>query len=404
MPVYMFKGRRYDTGGTVAGERFAMNKQALAATLRTENVLPVRIAEKGKQVEFRLPGRSGVSAKDLALFTRQFSVMLDAGLPLVQGLGIMAEQQEKPVFRDALRQIREDVEGGSTLAEAMRKHPKIFDNLFVNMIAAGEAGGVLDVILTRLSVFVEKAVKLKRAVLSASVYPSVIVAVAVIIVFVIMVWVIPVFATLFEGLNAPLPLPTRIVMKTSAFMSQFSIPIIVLAVLSMLGVRYYYKTESGQLRIDGLLLRAPAFGVVLKKIAIARFSRTLSTLIASGIPILDGLEITAHTAGNSVIRNAILRIRKEVSEGKTVVEPMKRSGIFPPMVSQIVGVGEQTGELDQMLEKLADYYEEESDSAIANFLTMLEPMMIVFLGVVIGGIVISMYLPIFTLIGRMASN
>lgn len=403
MPVYAFRGRRYDTGGTVEGHRFAQTKQSLAASLRTEKIMPITITEQGKEFSFPWPG-SGVSAKEIALFTRQFSVMLDAGLPLVQSLSIMAEQQENRVFQNVLHQVREDVEGGATLSEAMSRHPKVFDQLYTNMIAAGEAGGILDVILQRLAVFVEKYVKLKSSVVSALVYPSVIVLVAVVIVFIIMIWVIPVFATLFEGLRAPLPMLTRMTMSTSAFMSQFAIPIVVAVLLLAVGIRYYYQTEQGRLTIDRLLLSAPLLGPVLRKISTARFSRTLGTLLASGIPILEGMEITARTAGNKVIENALMRARREIEEGKTLVDPMRRAGVFPPMVTQMVGVGEQTGELDQMLQKLADYYEEEADSAIANFLTLLEPVMIVFLGVIIGGIVISMYLPIFTLIGRMSAG
>lgn len=402
MPVYQFRGRQYESGGIIKGERFAHNKQALAATLRDERILPVSISEKS--TELSLPWQNRVSAKELALFTRQFSVMLDAGLPLVECLNILSAQQENKTFRSALEQIRTDVESGATLADAMKRHPKIFDKLFINMIAAGEAGGILDTILQRLSLFAEKNVKLKRAVVSASVYPAIIVLVAIVIVFVIMIWVIPVFATLFESLNAPLPLPTRIVMQASAFMAQFALPIIIFAVLAAVGCNYFYKTDNGRLMIDSMILRVPLVGIVLKKIAISRFSRTLSTLLVSGIPILEGLDITAGTAGNIVIHNSIQQARKEVEEGKTLVEPLKKTKIFPPMVTQIVGVGEQTGQLDQMLEKLADYYEEEADAAIANLLTLLEPLMIVFLGGIIGGIVISMYLPIFTLIGRLAGG
>lgn len=401
MPVYKFRGRQFEGGSLTTGERFAMNEQALAASLRNENILPVQISEKGRQISLKLPG-TGVSTKDLALFTRQFSVMLDAGLPLVQCIGILAEQQEKAVFKDTLNEVREEVEAGSTLAEAMRKHPKVFDSLFVNMIAAGETAGVLDVILGRLSFFVEKALKLRRSVLSASVYPAVVLSVAVIIVFAILIWVIPVFVTLFEGLNAPLPLPTRIVMATSSLVRQFSIPMVILVLSTAFGIRSYYATENGRLVLDRLLLKLPMIGIVLKKISIARFSRTLGTLLSSGIAILEGLEITAHTAGNAVIQKSLLNVRRQVAEGKTIVEPLKATGIFPSMVTQVVGVGEQTGELDQMLDKLADYYEEESDNSINNFLTMLEPMMIVVLGVVVGGIVISMYMPIFSLIGHLS--
>ena len=405
MPNYQFQGRNYESGEMVTGVRFAQNEQSLAAALRNEQVMPIVIGEqsaaKGMGMEIRLPA-GGVSSKELSLFTRQFSVMLDAGLPLVQCLAILADQQEKKVFKDTLEQTRTDVEAGATLADAMRKHPKVFDDLFVSMIAAGEAGGILDVILQRLSVFLEKIVKLKRGIVSASVYPTIVILVAVIIVFVIMIFVIPVFATLFEGLNAPLPLPTRIIMGISSFLSQFIIWILLAIGLGIFGMRSYYKTDSGRLAIDRVILAIPIVGTVIRKVSIARFARTLATLLSSGIPILDGLQITADTAGNKVIKNGLTQVRREVEEGKTLAEPMRKVKVFPSMVTQIVAVGEQTGELDQMLTKLADYYEDESDAAVANLLTLIEPVMIVFLGVVIGGIVVSMYLPIFTLIGNMS--
>ncbi|MEE8583960.1 MAG: type II secretion system F family protein, partial [Acidobacteriota bacterium] len=404
-PTYQFKGRNYQSGEMVTGVRFAQNEQSLAAALRNEQVMPIVIGEqtaaKGMGMEIRMPA-GGVSSKELSLFTRQFSVMLDAGLPLVQCLAILADQQEKKVFKDTLEQTRTDVEAGATLADAMRKHPKVFDDLFVSMIAAGEAGGILDIILQRLSVFLEKIVKLKRGIVSASVYPTIVILVAVIIVFVIMIFVIPVFATLFEGLNAPLPLPTRIIMSISSFLSQFIIWILLAIGLGIFGMRSYYKTDSGRLAIDRVILAIPIVGTVIRKVSIARFARTLSTLLSSGIPILDGLQITAETAGNRVIKNGLTQVRREVEEGKTLADPMRKVKVFPSMVTQIVGVGEQTGELDQMLSKLADYYEDESDAAVANLLTMIEPVMIVFLGGVIGGIVVSMYLPIFTLIGNMS--
>jgi len=405
MPVYRYRGRRSDSGAAVVGERSATNKQALATLLRNERILPVSIVEKGDDTPAAAPrSRGRVSSKTLALFTRQFSVMIDSGLPLTQCLAIMADQQENRHFRTVLEKVREDVESGSTLADAMKKHPSAFDHLFTNMISAGEIGGILDVILRRLSIFVEKAAKLKRAVVSASVYPVVIMLVAVIVVFVIMIWVIPVFATVFTGMNVTLPLPTRVIMAISSFLTQFILPIIALIVLGVLGFRYYYKTESGRFVIDRSLLQVPIIGLVLKKIAIARFSRTLATLLVSGVSILEALDIVAGTAGNVVLQSGLMKVRKDVEEGKTLVEPLKKVGIFPPMVTQMVAVGEQTGELDQMLEKLADYYEEEADQAIANMMTLFEPVMIVFLGVVIGGIVISLYLPIFSLINKLSTR
>ncbi len=403
MPLFEFKGRSFEGGGITTGTRTAPTRQAVAAMLRTENILPLQISEKKESSKLGL-GKGSVSAKDMAVFSRQFSVMLDAGLPLIQCLEILSGQQEKLFFKTTLAEVRESVEGGSTFAEALKKHPRVFEPLFVNMVAAGEAGGVLDVILRRLSVFAEKAVKLRRALFSASVYPAVVFAVAIIIVFVIMVWVIPVFASLFAGLNAPLPALTRFVMSVSDYTVTFSIPLVVFVVLSVISIRYIYNTDDGRLAIDNFLLRIPLIGVLIKKIGVARFSLTLSTLLTSGIPLLDALKITADTAGNRVIERALLQVRKEVAEGKTLAEPLRRISIFPPLVTQIVSVGEQTGELDQMLEKLSVYYEEESDAAIANLMTLMEPILIVFLGVVIGGIVVSMYLPIFTLIGRLSAR
>jgi len=402
MPVFQFTGRQYEGGAVISGERVAASRQALAAILRNENVLPVQIDEKREAAKTKRVGK--VKAKDLALFTKQFSVMLDAGLPLIQCIELLADQQESPAFKKILHQVREDVEAGMTLADAMKRHPKAFSNLFVNMISAGEAGGVLDVILQRLATFIEKEVKLKRSVISAAVYPTIVMVVATVIVFVIMVWVVPVFASLFEGLGAPLPAPTRFVMAVSSYTVTFSIPIIILTILSGVGFKYYYATPQGKLLIDDLILRLPILGIVLKKLAIARFSLTLSTLLTSGIPLLDALEITANTAGNSLLEKILLQVRKEVAEGKTIVDPLKKAKVFPSMVTQIVNVGEQTGELDQMLEKLAAYYEEEADAAIANLMTLIEPVMIVFLGVVIGGIVISMYMPIFSLIRHLSGS
>ncbi len=402
MPVYQFKGRQYETGKPVAGERYATGSQSLAVALRQDNIMPISIVEKPSGLSLSLG--SGVSIKELALFTRQFSVMLDAGLPLVECLAILGIQQDNKIFGKVLEQIRTDVESGSTLSQAMERHPKIFDGLFVNMVSAGEAGGILDVILQRLSFFLEKTVKLKRALISASVYPSTIISVAIAIVVIIMVWVIPVFATLFESLDTSLPLPTRVVIGATGLLTRFALPLAIGGVIFLLAGRYFYRTSRGRLILDTMTLRIPWLGVVLRKIAISRFARTLSTLLGSGIPILEGLEITAGTAGNVVIRNSILSARQEVEEGSTLAEPLRRRKLFPPMVTQIVAVGEQTGQLDNMLKKLADYYEEEADASIANLMTMLEPLMIIFLGGIVGGIVVSMYLPIFTLIGRLAGG
>ena len=402
MPVYQFKGRQYETGKPVAGERYASGSQSLAVALRQDNIMPISIVEKPSGLSLSLG--SGVSIKELALFTRQFSVMLDAGLPLVECLAILGIQQDNKIFGKVLEQIRTDVESGSTLSQAMERHPKIFDGLFVNMVSAGEAGGILDVILQRLSFFLEKTVKLKRALISAAAYPSTIISVAIAIVVIIMVWVIPVFATLFESLDTSLPLPTRVVIGATGLLTRFALPLAIGGVIFLLAGRYFYRTSRGRLILDTMTLRVPWLGVVLRKIAISRFARTLSTLLGSGIPILEGLEITAGTAGNVVIRNSILSARQEVEEGSTLAEPLRRRKLFPPMVTQIVAVGEQTGQLDNMLKKLADYYEEEADASIANLMTMLEPLMMIFLGGIVGGIVVSMYFPIFTLIGRLAGG
>ena len=404
MPTYKFKGRRFDTGALIEGERAAQSTQGLAATLRSEKIMPISINETKVKATPTAGKKGKVTSTQIAIFTKQFSVMLEAGLPLVQSLGILAEQQDSAAMAYCLDAVRADVEGGSTLAESMRKHPKVFDTLYVNMVAAGEAGGILDVILQRLSIFVEKIVKLKRSLVSASVYPSVVITVAIGIVVAIMVFVIPTFADLFKNMNATLPLPTRIVMGLSDVMATYILPILALMALIVIAGQRYYTTYSGKVRIDGLILKIPVFGAVIQKIIIARFSRTLGTLLTSGISILEALDITARTAGNMVIQNALLDCRKAVQEGNTLVDPLKRANLFPSMVIQMVGVGEQTGELDQMLQKLADFYEEQADAAIADFLTLIEPLMIIFLGGIIGGIVISMYLPIFSLIGKLAGG
>jgi type IV pilus assembly protein PilC len=334
----------------------------------------------------------------VAIFTRQFSVMLDAGLPLVQCLEAIGESHGNLAFRNALEEIRIEVEGGSTLAGAMGKHPKVFDSLYTNMIAAGETGGILDTILQRLAMFIEKIVKLKRALRSAMIYPCIILSIAVIVVTIILWKVIPVFRTLYEGFNVQLPLPTRIVIGVSNFVNSFAIFIIIAAGLAVFGLRSYYKTEKGRYTIDRLLLRIPVLGDIFRKIGVARFTRTLATLLSSGVSILEALDITANTAGNAILEETIRKIRRNIEEGKTINEPMKESKFFPSMVTQMVSVGESTGELDTMLVKVADYYEEEVDVVVANLLVILEPILLVFLGVIVGGIVISMYLPLFKLI------
>jgi len=399
MPAYVWKGKTRD-GKAVSGERVADSKEAVMALLRRDQILVSSVKEKGKEMAIPKFG-GGVPAKTLAVFVRQFSVMIDAGLPLVQCLEILGTQQDNKTFAKILQQTRMDVEGGASLADAMRKHPKAFDELFVNMIAAGEAGGILDTILKRLATYIEKAVKLKGQVKGAMVYPIAVISIAGIVIAVIMWKVIPTFASMFEGLGAQLPLPTRIVITISNWFVRLLPFIVISVILFVIFFKRYYATHGGRRVIDRLILKLPIIGVLMQKIAVARFCRTLATLVSSGVPILDGLEITARTSGNAIIEDAIMAVRKGVEGGLTIAQPLKDSGVFPPMVVQMIGVGEQTGALDAMLSKIADFYEEEVDQAVANLLTLMEPVMILFLGTTVGGIVIAMYLPLFDLISKL---
>ena len=407
MPTYVFKGRNR-LNEIVVGERVADNRDALRQILRREQVTLTSVKEKGREIGIpKIGGRKKVKAKDLSIFTRQFSVMIDAGLPLVQCLEILAQQQENKYFQQILLQVRQDVEEGSTLSAAMARHPRVFDQLYSNMVEAGETGGILDLILQRLSTFIEKIVKLKRDVISALIYPSAVIVLAIAAVAVIMVVVIPQFQNIFLGLLGPgeqLPLPTRIVVAISNFLAGWGgLAVLVAIIGTAVGIRFYYKTPSGRKVIDRILLKLPVFGKILQKIAVARFSRTLSTLLSSGVPILQSLDITARTAGNIVIEEAIISVRTGVERGESFVDPLKATEVFPNMVAQMVGIGEQTGALDAMLGKIADFYEQEVDAAIANLLTLMEPILIGFLGVTIGSIVIAMYLPLFTLIGKLSN-
>jgi len=404
--TFAFSGRTRG-GETISGERIGDTMDAVVSTLRREQILVTRI-QPVKAKEDAAPRKSlfggrvkKVNPKNLAVFVRQFSVMIDAGLPLVQCLEILGSQEEDKSFARAILQTRTDVEGGASLADAMRRHPKTFDPLFTNMIAAGEAGGILDTILKRLATYIEKAVKLKGQVKSAMIYPVAVIVIAAVVVGVILWKVIPTFASLFAGLGAELPLPTRIVIWMSNSFVRF-LPFIIIGFGALsFGFRQYYATENGRRVIDRLLLRLPVLGGILRKIAVARFCRTLSTLISSGVPILDGLDITARTSGNSIIEDAIQSTRRSIEQGETISAPLKETAVFPSMVVQMIGVGEATGALDTMLGKIADFYEEEVDTAVAGMLTLLEPLMIAFLGGVVGGIVIAMYLPIFGLIGKL---
>jgi type IV pilus assembly protein PilC len=401
MPVYTYRGTNR-AGGNVTGELVATNKSELQNLLRRQQITPSKMSEKGK--EFNLPTfGGGVKAKELAVFTRQFSVMIDAGLPLVQCLEILAGQQENPFFQKVLTATRSSVEGGATLSAAMRLHPKVFDALFVNMVEAGETGGILDTILQRLATYIEKNVKLQRAVKSAMVYPIGVLSIAGGVIILLLWKVVPIFATLFAGMGAELPLPTRIVIAMSNFVgSIFGLLIVVGAVAIIIGLKVWYGTPQGRFALDSLLLKLPVLGLLLRKICVARFTRTLGTLISSGVPILEGLDITARTAGNAVVERALNNVRKALEEGKSLTEPLKESKVFPGMVTQMIAVGEQTGAMDAMLQKIADFYEDEVDAAVKDLLTALEPVMIVFLGLVVGGVVISMYLPLFSLIGKLA--
>jgi type IV pilus assembly protein PilC len=400
MPAFVWKGKTRD-GKVVSGERVAETKEAVMALLRRDQILVSSVKEKGKELALPKFG-GGVPAKDLAIFTRQFSVMIDAGLPLVQCLEILGGQQQNKTFAKVLQQTRMDVEGGASLADAMRKHPKAFDDLFTNMIAAGEAGGILDTILKRLALYIEKNVKLKAQVKGAMVYPVSVLGIAAIVIAVILWKVIPTFAAMFAGLGAQLPLPTRFVIALSHWLVRGGPFMILGGIILVVAFRRYYATYGGRRVVDKVVLKAPIFGTLMQKIAVARFCRTLSTLISSGVPILDGLEITARTAGNAIVEDAIMYVRKGVESGLTLAQPLKETGVFPPMVVQMVGVGEQTGALDAMLSKIADFYEDEVDQAVANLLTLMEPIMILFLGISVGGIIIAMYLPLFDLISKLS--
>jgi len=375
----------------------APNEGAIRIHLRQQNMIPTKIAAKGKEIKISLPFGKKVHQRSIAIFTRQLATMIDAGLPLVQSLEILSSQQEHKIFKNILRGIREDVEGGSTFAGALKKYPATFNDLYTNLVVAGEEGGILDNILLRLAAYIEKAEALKKKVKSALVYPAVIVTVAVFVVMILMFFVIPVFSKMFEEAGSQLPLPTLVVVVISKFAQKYIFIVIPAVILFFYLFKKYHQTEGGKRVLDGLLLKLPVFGPLFQKIAVARFSRTLGTLVSSGVPILDGLNIVSKTAGNKVIETAIMNARASIREGETIAEPLARSNIFPPMVIQMIAVGESTGALDSMLSKIAEFYEEEVDVAVANLTSLLEPILMIFLGVVIGGVVIAMYLPIFNM-------
>ena len=400
MANFLFKGRNRQ-GEVISGERTADSRQALAMALRRDQIFMLEAQEK-KATASRFDFGGNPTPKDVAVFTRQFSVMIDAGVPLVQCIELLAQTQDNKKFKDALKAVQTDVESGNSLAASMKNHPKVFDDLYTNMVAAGEAGGILDTIFQRLSVYIEKNVKLKRAVQSAMVYPIAVVVIASGVITLILWKVVPMFTELFNSMGVSLPLPTRIVIGASRFIGSYGIFMAIgLGILGFL-LKSYYSMPKGRYMVDGLVLKAPVFGPLLRKIAVARFTQTMATLIASGVPILDCLEITARTSGNAIIEEAILNVQKAIAEGRTIVEPLKASGVFPSMVVSMIGVGEQAGALEIMLTKIAAFYEEEVDAAVGDLMTALEPMIIVVLGTTVGGIVISMYMPIFTLVGQLS--
>jgi len=403
MPVYVWVAQT-KKGRKLKGEIDAATEAIALSQLKKRNFTVKKLKPKPKDIFENISFlKPKVSNKDLVVFTRQFSTMIDAGLPLVQGLTILAEQSENPTFKAILKEITKDVEGGSTLAEAMKKHPKIFDSLFVNLVAAGEVGGILDTILRRLAQFIEKAERLKSQIKGAMTYPIVVMAIAILVIAVILVFVIPVFEDMFKSFGSALPTPTQIVVNMCRFLKG-NIHWVLIALGALIyGFKRYRNTVSGRKQTDSLFLKLPIFGNLLKKTAVARFTRTLGTMISSGVPILDALEIVAKTAGNVVIEEIIYEVRGSIAEGQTIAEPLSENDIFPGMVIQMIAVGEATGALDSMLEKIADFYDEEVDAAVGALTSMLEPLLMLFLGGSIGGLVIAMYLPIFGMAAAMGS-
>jgi len=399
MPIYKWEGKTAK-GAVKKGETEAPNEAAIRIHLRQQNIIPTKISAKAKEIKISLPFfKKKVNQRSVAIFTRQLATMIDAGLPLVQSLEVLSSQQDNKVFKDIIRVIKEDVEGGSTFAGALKKHPSAFNELYTNLVVAGEEGGILDTILNRLAVYIEKAEALKKKVKSALIYPATIVFVAVAVVMILMIFVIPVFETMFSSAGQTLPLPTLIVLGISKIIKKYIIIFIPAIILLFFLFKRYYRTQNGRAVVDRLLLKLPVFGPLFRKIAVARFSRTLGTLVSSGVPILDGLSIVSRTSGNRAIEIAIMNARASIREGETIAEPLNRSALFPPMVIQMISVGESTGALDNMLSKIAEFYEEEVDVAVSNLTSLLEPLLMMFLGVVIGGVVIAMYLPIFNMAG-----
>ena len=401
MPKYNWEARSR-TGSMQKGVMEAANFSLVESQLKRYGFTNISVKEEGKglSMELKLPGfAKKVETKDIVVFTRQFATMIDSGLPLVQCLDILSNQQENKTFKDVLVKVKETVEGGSTFADALSKHPKVFDDLYVNLVAAGEIGGILDTILNRLAAYIEKAMKLKKQIKGAMVYPTTIMSIAVIVVGVILVFVIPTFAKMFADFGGELPAPTKFVIALSNFIVKYIILIIGLIFAVTVAIKKYYATPKGRKVIDALALKAPIAGPLIRKVSVAKFTRTLGTMISSGVPIMDGLEIVAKTAGNKIVEEAIFKVRQAISEGKTMAEPLQECGIFPPMVVQMISVGEATGAMDAMLTKIADFYDDEVDEAVSAMTAMMEPLLMVFLGTTVGGLVVAMYLPIFKLAG-----
>ncbi len=396
MPTFTYSARPAAGGEIRTGEVDLKSRDEVMAYLHRQKLIPVAVREKPR--EFSISLGTGVKTREIVIFTRQFATMINAGLPLVQSLDILAEQTENPKLQKVIADVLYDVESGNTLADAMEKHPKIFSKLFVSMVSAGEAGGILDTILLRLATFLEKADALARKIKGAMIYPGVILGVAVAAVAILLIFVIPTFQTMFASAGVPLPLPTQIVITLSALLQAWWWAMLLAIGAAAFALRAFYRTEGGERAVDGLLLRLPILGDVQRKAAVARFTRTLGTLVSSGVAILEGLEITAKTAGNRVIQDAVMDSRASIAGGDTISGPLKQSGVFPPMVVQMINVGEQTGGLDEMLTKIADFYDEEVDAAVSNLLAAMEPIMIVVLGVVVGGMIVAMYLPIFDMV------
>lgn len=401
MPKYSWEARSR-TGAAQKGVMEAASAAAVEAQLKKFGFGSISVKEEGKglNMELKLPGfAKKVETKDLVVFTRQFATMIDSGLPLVQCLDILSSQQENKTFKEVLHKVKETVEGGSTFADALSKHPNVFDQLFVNLVAAGEVGGILDTILNRLAAYIEKAMKLKKQIKGAMVYPATIMTIAIGVVAVILIFVIPTFAKMFADFGGDLPTPTKIVIALSDFVLKYILLIVGLVFAVVVAIKKYYATPNGKKVIDTIALKAPIAGPLIRKVSVARFTRTLGTLISSGVPIMDGLEIVAKTAGNKVVEEAVYKVRSSIAEGKTMAEPLQECGVFPPMVVQMISVGEATGAMDAMLSKIADFYDDEVDDAVSALTALMEPMLMVFLGTTVGGLVIAMYLPIFKLAG-----